>query len=93
MILAGAVVIRELMSAGGYEALTVSENSLLAGMAATINEVLDGRDPHHRLDSQPECPLKVVKKALSQMSCSAVDGIQKKRARIPGGHGLVNNTW
>ena len=41
VILAGAVVIRELMRAGGYSKLTVSENSLLAGMAATINEVLD----------------------------------------------------
>ena len=45
VILAGAVVIRELMRAGGYETLTVSENSLLAGMAATINEVLDGATP------------------------------------------------
>ena len=45
MILAGAVVIRELMRAGGYKTLTVSENSLLAGMAATINEVLDGATP------------------------------------------------
>ena len=45
VILAGAVVIRELMRAGGYQALTVSENSLLAGMAATINEVLDGKAP------------------------------------------------
>lgn len=38
-------MIRELMRAGGYETLTVSENSLLAGMAATINEVLDGETP------------------------------------------------
>ena len=45
VILAGAVVIRELMRAGGYSTLTVSENSLLAGMAATINEVLDGEAP------------------------------------------------
>ena len=45
VILAGAVVIRELMRAGGYDALTVSENSLLAGMVATINEVLDGATP------------------------------------------------
>lgn len=45
VILAGAVVIRELMRAGGYNTLTVSENSLLAGMAATINEVLDGATP------------------------------------------------
>ena len=45
VILAGAVVIRELMRAGGYDTLTVSENSLLAGMAATINETLDGVTP------------------------------------------------
>ena len=45
VILAGAVVIRELMRAGNYDTLTVSENSLLAGMAATINEVLDGETP------------------------------------------------
>lgn len=45
VILAGAVVIRELMRAGGYKTLTVSENSLLAGMAATINETLDGVTP------------------------------------------------
>ena len=45
VILAGAVVIRELMRAGGYDMLTVSENSLLAGMAATINETLDGVTP------------------------------------------------
>ena len=45
VILAGAVVIRELMRAGGYQTLTVSENSLLAGMAATINETLDGKAP------------------------------------------------
>lgn len=45
VILAGAVVIRELMRAGGYKTLTVSENSLLAGMAATINEALDGATP------------------------------------------------
>ena len=45
VILAGAAVIRELMRAGGYKTLTVSENSLLAGMAATINEVLDGATP------------------------------------------------
>ena len=45
VILAGTVVIRELMRAGGYKTLTVSENSLLAGMAATINETLDGATP------------------------------------------------
>ena len=45
VILAGAAVIRELMRAGGYKTLTVSENSLLAGMAATIDETLDGATP------------------------------------------------
>lgn len=39
VILAGAIVVRELMRAGGYGRLTVSENSLLAGAAATICEV------------------------------------------------------
>lgn len=39
VILAGAIVVRELMRAGGYGRLTVSENSLLAGAAATIYEV------------------------------------------------------
>ncbi len=43
VILAGALVIRSLMRTGGYTELTVSENSLLAGMAATINEMLDGK--------------------------------------------------
>lgn len=43
VILAGAVVIRALMQAGGYDELTVSENSLLAGMAATIGETLQGQ--------------------------------------------------
>ncbi len=38
VILAGAIVARELMRAGGYGRLTVSENSLLAGAAATIYE-------------------------------------------------------
>lgn len=38
VILAGAIVVRELMRAGGYGCLTVSENSLLAGAAATIYE-------------------------------------------------------
>lgn len=45
VILAGAVVLRELMAAGGYDRLTVSENSLLAGMAATVYEVLAGQEP------------------------------------------------
>lgn len=45
VILAGACTIRELLATGGYDRLTVSENSLLAGMAATICEVLDGIEP------------------------------------------------
>ena len=32
-------------ASGGYDTLTVSENSLLAGMATTINETLDGKTP------------------------------------------------
>ncbi len=44
VILAGAVIMRELMRAGGYGRLTVSENSLLAGAAATVYEtVVSGR--------------------------------------------------
>lgn len=44
VILAGAVIMRELMHAGGYDGLTVSENSLLAGAADTIYEaVCEGR--------------------------------------------------
>ena len=35
----------EVMRAGGYDALTVSENSLLAGAASTVSEVLEGRRP------------------------------------------------
>ena len=58
VILAGAVVIRELMRAGGYAELTVSENSLLAGMAATICEALDsaaeGGAPHTTIGWVPE---------------------------------------
>lgn len=42
MMQAGTIIIRELMRAGGYEELTVSESSLLAGMAATIDEALRG---------------------------------------------------
>lgn len=38
VILAGALTIRELMRTGGYDRLTVSENSLLAGAAATMFE-------------------------------------------------------
>ena len=45
VILAGALIIRELMEAGGYDCLTVSENSLLAGMAATVYETLNGQIP------------------------------------------------
>ena len=50
VLLGGAVIIRELMHAGGYDELTVSENSLLAGMAATMFETLahgdeDGFEP------------------------------------------------
>ena len=40
VILAGSLVIGELMRTGGYGSLTVSENSLMAGMAATLYEVL-----------------------------------------------------
>lgn len=44
VILAGAIVVRELLRAGGYGRLTVSENSLLAGAAATIyEEAVSGR--------------------------------------------------
>ena len=43
VILAGALIIRELMETGGYDRLTVSENSLLAGMAATVYEALHDR--------------------------------------------------
>lgn len=42
VMLAGSINIRELMRAGGYTSLTVSENSLLAGLAATIGEALEG---------------------------------------------------
>ena len=42
VIRAGALIMRELMRTGGYERLTVSENSLLAGMASTVGEFLDG---------------------------------------------------
>lgn len=45
MMQAGTIIIRELMRAGGYEELTVSESSLLAGMAATIDEALRGEKP------------------------------------------------
>lgn len=45
VILAGAIIIRELMCSGGYDCLTVSENSLLAGSAATMCEAAAGRVP------------------------------------------------
>ena len=45
VILAGSLVIGELMRAGGYGSLTVSENSLMAGMAATLYETLCGEVP------------------------------------------------
>lgn len=45
VILAGALVIREAMRAGGYGRLTVSENSLLAGAVATMGEVVCGGTP------------------------------------------------
>lgn len=45
VMLGGAIIIREIMRAGGYEALTVSENSLLVGMAHTMCEALDGGEP------------------------------------------------
>ena len=40
VILAGALIAHELMRAGGYDRLTVSENSLLAGSATTIYEAV-----------------------------------------------------
>lgn len=45
VLLGGAVVIHALMRAGAYEELTVSENSLMAGLAATLCEVESGQDP------------------------------------------------
>lgn len=45
VMLGGALIIREILRTGGYDALTVSENSLLVGMATTISEVLDGQEP------------------------------------------------
>ena len=45
VMLGGALIIREILRTGGYNALIVSENSLLVGMAATLREVLDGQDP------------------------------------------------
>lgn len=41
VIRAGALIMRELMRTGGYDMLTVSENSLLAGMVSTVGEFLD----------------------------------------------------
>ena len=40
-----ALIIREVLRAGGYRSLTVSENSLLVGMATTVAEVLSGEVP------------------------------------------------
>lgn len=40
VILAGALTIRELMRAGGYDRLTVSENGLLAGAIAAMFEMM-----------------------------------------------------
>lgn len=45
VMLGGAIIMRELMRAAGYETLTVSENSLLVGMAHTVAEVLEGCEP------------------------------------------------
>lgn len=45
MMLAGSIVIRELMRSGGYRELTVSESSLLAGVVTTVDEVLRGERP------------------------------------------------
>lgn len=44
VILAGALTMRELMRAGGYNRLTVSENSLLAGVAATMFEAIQTKE-------------------------------------------------
>ncbi len=41
VLLAGAAALYELMRSGGYDRLTVSENSLLAGAIATMSEALD----------------------------------------------------
>lgn len=45
MMTAGSIIIRELMHTGGYQELTVSESSLLAGVTATVDETLRGADP------------------------------------------------
>lgn len=45
VILAGAVIMRELMRSGGYDRLTVSENSLLVGSVATMHEAACGVHP------------------------------------------------
>lgn len=45
VMLGGALIIREILRTGAYGSLTVSENSLLIGMAATIGEVLGAQDP------------------------------------------------
>lgn len=45
VILAGALIVRELMRSGGYDRLTVSESSLLAGAVATVFETVEQGDP------------------------------------------------
>lgn len=45
VLLAGGVIVRELMRAGGYDALTVSENGLLAGSVACMCEMARNRLP------------------------------------------------
>ncbi|MDY2777802.1 MAG: hypothetical protein SOU51_05435 [Collinsella sp.] len=45
VILAGSIIVRELMLTGGFDELTISENGLMAGVASTMFEVLSERDP------------------------------------------------
>ncbi len=45
MMVAGSLIMRELMRAGGYGEVTVSESSLLAGVAYTVAEACAGLDP------------------------------------------------
>ncbi len=45
MMIAGSIIIRELMRTGGYHVLTVSERNLLAGVVATVDETLRGTAP------------------------------------------------
>ena len=58
VILAGAVVIRELMRAGGYKTLTVSENSYSPAWPPPSTRPSTAQ-PHHRLDPQPQRPLTI----------------------------------